>query len=471
METATLPAVQETQEDKDLKFVESGIALFNQAPGILRDNKTRVDRALIAAQDFLNRYAENNYQFTPEMDAEAMELLVKINKTATLIKGQREPVTQIFDAVKKLFTGMESKLSLKDIGMLPAQVQKARDDYAKWCVEEDARKEKERQEKAAKENEKAELKAWITQKIGELLAAYVANKKTLWTNSFNAITLADYEEKAAKVRSVSTVFNKEKLQEIVKISSRPHTPRLNDMDRIVIEKASNDEYDFNTWIATHNAQFEELKRSLVDRLPSKKQELEEAAAAEAACIKADQEAAEAEAKRKAELAAAGEAERKALEEKQSQERIVEMELKKKLEEEQARIAEEKKQREDAEAAKIKADREEAARKSAELAEANKSASVAANLFESTLSVADAAPAPETRQGFNIVVTNPAGYAEMVSMWFSREGMKMGTDELEKVSFGKIKTYWEAVAKKTGEKISSKFLKYDIAVKAINRKEK
>jgi hypothetical protein len=458
------------QEDKDLQFVEQGMSLFEQTPTILRDSKTRVEKAIAVSQDFLNRLAEKNYQMDADMDNEAKDLLVKINKTVTLIKSNREPVTQIFTAVAKLFTGLENKLSLKEIDKLPAQIQQARDSYARWCVQEEERKRKEAEEKAAVENEKSELKAWINQKIGEQLANYIAAKKIQWTNSFNSITLEDFGEKVAKLKSVATAFNHAKLAEIIKIAELPRTPRLELPVKMAVQEIATKEYDFHSWIHSHNQQMEELKQKLIDSLPSKQQELEEAAQLERQRIQQEEENRIREEQRQKELLEANAKQKKALEEKQRIEREQEQQRQQQLKAEQEKLAAEKKLREEEEAAKIQQEQEAAKKKAAENAEATKTADVANNLFESTLAIADNIPTPETRQGFNIIVTNPAGYIEMVNLWFQREGMQMSTDELEKM-FGKIKSYWEAKMKKDGEKITSKFLKYDIAVKAVNRKDK
>jgi len=79
--------------------------------------------------------------------------------------------------------------------------------------------------------------------------------------------------------------------------------------------------------------------------------------------------------------------------------------------------------------------------------------------------------PEARTGLVITVINPAGWVEIFTFWFQREGVKLPVDEIGNKKLEQMKTFCEKVANKTGEKIASKNLKYDTAVKSVNRKAK
>ena len=163
-------------------------------------------------------------------------------------------------------------------------------------------------------------------------------------------------------------------------------------------------------------ELEDLKQSIIDRLPSRRKELKE----------------QEELSRTNAIAAA------------------EVEAKRKQEEEEERIrqAQDRKKRE--EEAKVKADAEKAA------------AEVQAAFEFSAASVPDSpANAKVTKK---IRVVNPKGYMLLYQMWFTKEGANMTNADLDKVH-KKMISFCEKLANKEGETIQSPFIQYVDDVKA------
>jgi hypothetical protein len=134
-----------------------------------------------------------------------------------------------------------------------------------------------------------------------------------------------------------------------------------------------------------------------------------------------------------------------------------------------RLNAERIQREKDEAIKMEIEAEEQRKLAAEQVEMERASGNAQLLFNQVADTAVTGPAPEIRSGFEITVIHPAGWVEIFQFWFQREGCKMGPEEMGKKSLNQMKTFVEGVAKKTGEKIESRFLKYETSTKAVNRK--
>jgi hypothetical protein len=459
-EVMALPAT----EDKDLQLVTGAVELFHQVPDEARRHKASLAKAAQASKALIDKIgAEGNQIRNAELDEQAKEMILKIKKTITTREEARKGITQIFTAISKIFTGVEA-----EIKELIAPLQVYRDDYAKWLHEEAERKKKEAEKKAAIETAKADLKAWIQQTISGLLNDYLFKKKQQWTKSFNETTLENYHEKAAKLPNVSHTFNRSKLGEILQYTiTKPAL--LDDVAITEVKAAAHTEYDFDKWIAGHDLEMLELKTSLIDRLASKKAELDAAAKAEADRKAAEAAAAKAEAERQAAIAKANAADKDRLEKEAAEARKAEAERVAAAKAEADKAAADKAQREKDEADRLALEKSEADRKAREDAERNAAAAKAQTLFDQAIEASPDGPAVETRNGFEIKVLHHAGWAEIFQLWYTNEGVKMPIDDLGKKSLNQMKTWAEGHAKKTGEKISSKYISYETSVKAVNRK--
>jgi len=362
----------------------------------------------------------------------------------------RKAITQLMDTIKSIFTEEENKLDIKK-SEKPLQIQNNRNAYAKWLVEEQRRLAEEAAAKAAKETEKNELTANYTSMIVSQLLTILARKKEAITNSFNAITLDNFDEKEAGLRAMKTEFTGSMTDvTLPNIPAKYHLPE----EVEVIKFDTKDLFDFDSRQKDFTIQLSALKHSLIGRLLSKKEELEEV---ENLRIQAEQ----AEVARKAALEAANEKQKEELAKKQQQER----------EEEQRKAAEmenNKLLREAEERARLEAEAEEKRIAAEQAIEIEKAAKNAETLFNQVSEATTLGSAPVARHGYSITVQHQAGWVEMFTFWYGKEGVALSLPELEKKTFKQIKTFCEKMAK-DGEMIDSKFLKYTAEVKAVNKK--
>ncbi|MBN8852260.1 MAG: hypothetical protein J0H07_10415 [Sphingobacteriales bacterium] len=494
------PAAQ--TEDRDAIVFQESLTIFQEAPGILKANKLSVSNAKAYAQRLLDEYTAGGNQWSAELDDKAKNFLIKVGTTVKSMYEKRSPFTQLATALSKQFTSLEAELDVAaKTPNVFNQIQGLRNGWAKWLIEEAERKRVEAEKLAAIEKERAQLTGWILQKIGELLTDYLFKKKQAWTNNFNSIILEGFEQSAMNLRNAPVAFDRSKLGAILRYEM-PYYP-LTEEQRNTTRIKAHDDYDFGAWIARHDQEMEELKQSLIDRLPAKKQELEEAAARERERLaeaerqriaeekrqEEDRIAREAEQARQAEIAKANAEEKKRLEEEariaREAEQARQAEAERQRQEEKARLQqlEQERQRQEQErlqqekeaADRIQQEKEAADRKSREAAELATSAMTAKTLFDQAASASMFESAPDARQGYEIIVTNPAGWVEIFQFWYQRKGVKMAVDKMGSVKLDSMKTFAEAATKDTpkqkGERIDSKFLRYDLDVRAINKKDK
>lgn len=460
--TTEIMAVPAT-DNKDLQLVTGSMELIQQLPATIGQHQASVAKAKQATNALIDKIGANGNRLDETLNNETKEMIIKLRKTVTTREEARKPITQIFTQISKMFTSAEGEI--KEL-MNPLQVY--RDDYAKWLHEETERKKKEAERKAAIETAKADLKSWITEKIGLLLSDYLFKKKQQWQEAFNKITIADFEERSAKLRTLATQFNRSKLGDILQYTITPPA-LLTDSDIMQCKADAHTGYDFDAWFLNHDREILELRQSLVDRLESKKAELQAEAEAERKRIEAEEAARKAEAKRQAAISKANAAEKETLE---AEAKIAREEAAKKaaeLKAEQDRLAAEKACREAEEAAKMAAEKAEADRKAREEAELAAAASKAATLFDAAIEATPDAPAPETRTGFEITVMHQAGWVEIFQLWYQNQGVKLSIEDMGKKSLNQMKAWAEKHAKDSGEQIKSKFVSYEASVKAVNRK--
>ena len=134
-------------------------------------------------------------------------------------------------------------------------------------------------------------------------------------------------------------------------------------------------------------------------------------------------------------------------------------------------AEEKRKREAEESERLMRESEDQKRQAELDADIKKQGEQTMVMFEQEAAMADTAPAPETRQGYDIQVLHPVGYTQIFAFWFENEGKNLPVDKIGNTKLDQMKSWAEKHAQKVGAKIDSKFLKYEESFKAVNRKAK
>jgi hypothetical protein len=456
--------------NNQVAIIENSIEVLKTGPEILQASQLRKDKAITVGKNILQSITENGMD--QASDERAMKYLVNVATANKEMKELRAGVTQIMDQLKKMYTEVENELDVKKPGTIPAQLQQHRDEYVKKQAAEAERKRKEAEREAAKKKEAIELRSHVEKWITEKLLALLAAKKQGLTNAFNNITLENYEEKSAGLQKLAThILNSELIEKIGKLDKMPYAPNHSGEEAYAIRDKEFAAYDFKDWsINVWQKEITELKTDLLEKLPSKKAELDEQKRL------ADEAAAELEKNRLAEkarneaIASANAAQKKKLEAEAAVAREKEAARAAQLKLEQEAAAAAQREREAAENARLAKVAEENRIAAEQAAEVKKQGDQTMVLFEQEAAMADVA-APEARQGFDITVLHPVGYTQIFALWFEKVGKDLPIDKIGNTKLDQMKAWAEKAAHKDGTKIESKFLNYEASFKAVNKKEK
>lgn len=448
--------------EQGLSIIDKSIDVFKSGSGILLNHQTRATKAAAVARDILIKWEEANALTDPdlkkkaleEIDARSNKFLANSTGAVKEMSEARKAITQLMDEVKSMFTSEENKIN-PEKSADAQKIQQYRNNYAKWIIAEQERIRREAEAKAAKEKELTVLQTGWKSYITNFLNDHLANKKLKMNSAFNGITLATFEEMKGKLIDMNVKFSTAVFQQLVLPDIRTVYHSTEEYEQHKFD--AKDMYDYDLFSSQWESEISSLKSSLIARLNSKKEELEET---ERQRLEAEEnerlrqenlkKIKDKEARDRAEAAAAAQrdAEQKELQRKE-QERID------RENEEKAKLEEEARQR----------------KKDAEEAEARESAArEAATLFDQVQAVAETGTAPTARKSFKVTVLHSAGWVEIFTYWYQKEGIKLGVDDFEKKTMKQMKSYVEKCAK-DGEMIESKFLKYEEDLKVVNVKDK
>ena len=381
----TLPNITEIQK------------IIGDAPDTLIANTTSRDRAIAAADELIK--AHTNVGMSPQLDNQISAFIEKGKKTIKAINEKRKPFTQMMDELKKKFTECEN-----DIKGKVDDLQKLRDDYATKLAKERQEQERQAALKAAKEKEKITLIQQVKDEIAKAFYAYVAKKKEGALKYFNEITLENFEERSKALADSGLSFTPSQLRDLQIPTLEVSYHSDEEVAEIVSSIVSDDSLHVH-YNSEYGAAMSAHKKDLIDRLSSKKKELEA-------------------------LAAANEDEKK-------------------------RLEEERAKREQEESAKVAA---EAEKQTQETLAGNKAEAAQSEAVASmNVLFGGAVPSINIKESVEIVVNNSAAYALLFQYWFERKGKTMDQDSIEKMTLGRIKKYCEDYIKDTGEVIESPFI--------------
>lgn len=258
------------------------------------------------------------------------------------------------------------------------------------------------------ENEKAQYRSDISLLLERTYGDYVSRHISYLNGVMNRVTLSTYDESVRLIKEASTDFSWSDFVKGVNDTFTTCHITAETRKSIKNEVASQKKVEFARRYAF---EMDELRQSLIDRLPSLRKQLEE------------QEA----------LRRTNEAEAKRMEE----------ERQRKAREEAARLEEARKRQEEEARAK---------------AEADKAAAEVQAAFDFGAANAVSPATQKVKVKKKIKITNPQGFLQVYQMWFTREGINMSMEDLEKVH-KKMITFCEKIANKDGETIQSGFVKY------------
>lgn len=398
-----------TDISKELTIVqpESIKLIVANAPQSMQDNIISCQRCMEAGETLLKAIQDNG--MTDELDQQAAAFIEKSRKTVKKMNERRSPVTKLFDEIRTRFTSIENAIDPGKADTIPYKLQQLRNQYAAKKREEEERRRREELARQQAEAARAKLKIDVEEDFKGQFQSLLNEKVNNLTELDNEVTLETYDKAYEQIKTCSTELPPEWLYNLHSTVRRPLNVSVDEMRRIELDVKEALGKQFKEQYA---AEIQDNKDYILDRMPSKKANLERIAkanAAEAARMKAEME------ERQRKEAEAQEAERKRKEEEERK-------------------------------------KSEAARQQLEMG----------SLFNEQAAVQGYQPKMKVSK--KIELLNPEGILPIIGMWWRLEGCNLSVEELSKM-FKKQITFCEKVANKDGEFIQDESVEYIDDVKA------
>ena len=381
--------------------------IVSAAPQSYQDNKLSREKCIEAGQAILDAIQAQG--MTDELDQQAATFIEKARKTVKKMNERRSPVTKLFDDIRNEFTAMENAINPLKADTIPYQLQQLRNQFAaKKRAEEEERRRREYERQQA-EQARARMRQDIEEDFKSQFQQLVNKVCNDLSAIDSAVTLANYETSFKQIKEFSSALPADFLYNLHTFIRIPAGVSVEELRKVEIEtkerlgKQFKEQYEFEV---------DSTKQYIIDRLPSKKANLErmaQASAEEAARIKAEMEARQ----------------RKEAEEQEAERR---------------RKEEEEKQK----------------------AEMTRQQSEMESLFGQQ-AVVSSGYQPKVKVAQKINLLNPEGIMAVLSMWWLNEGRTLSVEELSKM-FKKQITFCEKLAKE-GTYISDESVEYVEDVKA------
>lgn len=386
---------------------QENIATIAQAgPQSYRTNALSCRRCTDAGQELLDEIKRCG--MSDDLDRRLAVYVEKTRKTVNAMYERRSPVTKLFERVRAEFTALENAIDPARQDTVPFQILQYRNAYAARKHEEEERRRQ--AELAVQElaRAKADYRADVEADYRRSFDKLVADSIYKLTELNNGVTLENYQEVFDSVRD-----SRAELAEDWCPPSAVHLPghRLSPDEAKEIRREVLDRLrgPFREEFAFVVADY---RREILDRLPSKKAELERMARADAA--------------------------------------------------DAARLMAEMQERDAREAARKEQERLKAEAEARDKAKIDRSAAEMADLFG--MAKAGQPYTPKAKVSKKIRISDPSAFLDILSLWWQREGSALSVDELSKI-FKKQLTFCEKLATKEGVLADGPGIEYYDDVKA------
>lgn len=266
--------------------------LAELAPQSYRDNQLSHTRCLEVGSALLLKVRKEG--MSDALDMEIAKFIEKAKITVKKMNGKRTPVTQLFDQIRKVYTSMENDVDPAMADSIPNQLQAYRNAYAKKKHEEEERRRREEAMRQAKENAKNRYRSEVEDDYVKQFNALVNKSINELTDMDKLLTLDNYEIIYDGVKESNCELPETWCQTVISGAYRPA--------ELTPEECRAIQANVMAGLVTRfKEQFlfevQSTRDDILDRLPSKKKELEriaKASAEDAAKIKANMEAKERE---------------------------------------------------------------------------------------------------------------------------------------------------------------------------------
>lgn len=360
--------------------------IVKSAPESYSANKLSCQRCNAAGKSILDSIIQCG--MTDELDQKAASFIDKARRTVKAMNERRTPVTKLFDQIRGSFTSLENSIDPTKTGTIAYQLQAKRNEYAAKKREEAELRQRELIEKQQFLQKRNKLMLDITDDIKRQFQAVLDERVRSLQELGNSLTLDNYGETEKKLRDWPTQLPDNWLRDVtpnvlIPYELKEESPSVISERKEALRQQLEEQYKYEA---------ETNRDYILDRLPSKKAELERIAKANA--------------------------------------------------DEKAKMQKEKAEREAAEAAKLEEERKKKEMDEIRRQQAQRQAEQMQSLFDSQATVN--AYQPNSKVSKRIHLLNPEGILPVISMWWTNEGRNLTADELVKM-FRKQVTYVEKLA--------------------------
>lgn len=266
--------------------------LAELGPQSYKDNQLSHFRCLEAGKQLLERVQRE--EMSDALDMDIAKFIEKAKITLKKMNGKRSPVTQLFDQIRKAYTSMENEVDPAKATSIPGQLQAVRNAFAQKKHEEEERRRRAEAARLAKETAKNTYRAAVEDDYIRQFNALV-NKAINELNDMNKrINLDNYEILYDGIKNYSCELPNNWCETVASGAYRPtelSSEECKAMQASVMAGLVNrfkEQYPFEV---------QSTRDDILDRMLSKKKELEriaKASAEDAARLKAEMEAKERE---------------------------------------------------------------------------------------------------------------------------------------------------------------------------------
>ena len=381
--------------------------IMQAAPQCYELNRQSRDNCVNAGQNILNTIQQQGMD--DELDKQAAAFIEKARRTVKVMNERRSPVTKLFDQVRAAYTAVENEIDPTKTGTIGYQLQQLRNQYAAKKRAEEEKRLREEMERRRAEEAARKFRMDVEDDFKQKFQDLVNSTLNKITEVDNNLTLENYNDSLTMLRLIKSTT----VDCVPAWLDALHTSRLIPMGIKVadVEKEIKQKL-CKQFCDQYLSEVGDTVDYTIDRLPSKKANLERMAKAdaeEAARIKAEMEA-----RQKAEA------------ERMEKERA-------------AREAEEKRK-----------------------AEMERGAAEMKSLFDGQAAVVGCQPKTKVTKKINLL--NPEGIMPILSLWWSKEGCTLTVEELAKM-FKKQITFCEKLANKEDIFVRNESVEYIEEVKA------
>lgn len=425
---------------------EEFVAIINTAPKVLATNEGYRD-AIVKECNRLIGIADTN-GMSDELDTLMADRQARIRARFKECNEARSPITQLLGEISKRFTSIEADINPSGKDNIFFKVQAKRNAWATKKMEEQKEKERIAQEQIMKDKEIIKYREDANLYLGNIVTNKILKEKENAYKVFESLNM-DLPQWTEIISAIPDSINATIFPTSFPMSE--YYLISNEEKQVIFDQEKTPE-KMQILIANFNSEMKAYKKELLDKLPSKMEDVLEAERAKQKAIA--EEAARQKAIEEAKLRSAEEAAK--LEEQAAIARQKEAEEAEARQKEiDDRKAEEQMKLQNEAAESAEASRQEAAINSAsQMAEASINAQ--AELFSE---------APKVKEAYEIVITNKAAYSLIFQFWFEKEGKTLTAEKIEKKSIAQMKKFCEEYAIKNDEKINSPLLSYKEIYKA------